>query len=136
MGYLNIAKQASDLHTNIFAQYALYDYLTHNDYQEHVDKIISMYSRQAGAMLDAMERYFPSHVTYTKPDGGMFIWATLPKEQSAMKLFHRSMEKNVAFVPGDPFYVGKSDVNTMRLNYTNSTQEMIEEGIQRLGEIL
>lgn len=136
MEYLLIAKQASDLHTSIFTQYALHDYLTHNDYQEHVKKIISMYSEQAGAMLDAMKQYFPSHVSYTKPDGGMFIWATLPKGQSAMELFHQSMKKNVAFVPGDPFYVNKTDVNTMRLNYTNSTPEVIQEGIKRLAMIL
>jgi len=136
MHYINVAKQASDLHTNIFAQYAIYDFLTHNDFNAHVDKIISMYSQQAEAMLDSMNKYFPSHVQYTKPDGGMFIWATLPKGRSAMELFKTAMEKNVAFVPGDPFYTNKTDVNTMRLNYTNSTPEIIGEGIRRLAGVL
>ena len=66
----------------------------------------------------------------------MFIWVTLPEGMSALKLFHKAMEKKVAFVPGDPFYVGKSDVNTFRLNYTNSTDEVIREGIKRLGEVI
>ena len=136
MHHINIAKQASDLHTNIFAQIVIYDYLTNNDYAGHIQKIIKMYSKQAGVMLEAMEQYFPDYVKYTDPDGGMFIWATLPEEQSAMDLFHKSMAENVAFVPGNPFYVDKESVNTLRLNYTNSTDEMIVEGIKRLGGVM
>ena len=136
MHHINIAKQASDLHTNIFAQIVIYDYLTNNDYTGHIDKIIKMYREQADTMLDAMDKYFPKHVQYTKPDGGMFIWATLPEGQSAMDLFQQAMQENVAFVPGNPFYVDKETVNTLRLNYTNSTDEMIAEGIKRLGSIM
>lgn len=136
MHYINIAKQASDLHTNILAQYAIHDYLTHNDYTEHVNRIIAMYREQSDTMLEAMDTYFPKYVHYTKPDGGMFIWATLPEGESAMKLFDKAMTKNVAFVPGDPFYTNKTHVNTMRLNYTNSTSEAITEGIRRLGSVL
>src|SRR5690606_6283753 len=99
-------------------------------------KIIDLYHTQAKAMIDAMDKYFPSTVKYTKPDGGMFIWVTLPEGISAMKLFDRAMEVKVAFVPGDPFYIGKTHVNTFRLNYTNSSPEVIEEGIKRLGKIL
>ena len=73
---------------------------------------------------------------YTEPEGGMFIWVTLPEGQSALALFHKAMEKKVAFVPGDPFYVDKHDVNTFRLNYTNSTDEMIRDGIKRLASVL
>ena len=136
MEHINIAKQASDLHTSIFSQIVIYDYLIHNDYTGHIEKIIKMYREQADTMLNAMDKYFPKHVQYTKPDGGMFIWATLPEEQSAMDLFQRAMKENVAFVPGNPFYVDKDSVNTLRLNYTNSTDEMIDEGIKRLGNIM
>ena len=87
-------------------------------------------------MLAAIKEYFPANVKYTEPEGGMFIWVTLPEGMSALKLFHKAMEKKVAFVPGDPFYAGKSDVNTFRLNYTNSTDEVIREGIKRLGEVI
>ena len=66
----------------------------------------------------------------------MVIWVTLPEGQSALDLFRKAMEKKVAFVPGDPFYAGKTNVNTFRLNYTNSTPEIIREGIRRLAEVL
>lgn len=136
MKYLVTAKQGSDLHTNVFAQYVIYDYLTNNSYEEHIKTIISLYKEQAEAMLAAMKEYFPAYVSYTQPDGGMFIWATLQREQSALQIFPQAMEKNVAFVPGDPFYILKKDVNSMRLNYTNATPEIIYEGIKRLGSIL
>lgn len=136
MQHLVTAKQMSDLHTNIFAQYMIYDYLTHNEYQQHVDKIIALYDEQEQAMIDAIKEYFPAGIQYTQPEGGMFMWVTLPEGMSALKLFHKAMEKKVAFVPGDPFYVGKGDVNTFRLNYTNSTPEVIRDGIKRLGEVI
>ncbi|WP_274309017.1 PLP-dependent aminotransferase family protein [Solibacillus daqui] len=136
LNHIETAKQASDLHTNIFAQYILHDYLTNNAYEEHVEKIIALYKEQANAMLAAMDKYFPAHVSYTKPEGGMFIWVTMNNGANALDKFHEAMEQKVAFVPGNPFYTSKSDVNTMRLNYTNATPEMIEEGIKRLGQIL
>ncbi|MER2192302.1 MAG: PLP-dependent aminotransferase family protein [Solibacillus sp.] len=136
LNHIETAKQASDLHTNIFAQYVLHDYLTNNEYDTHVQKIIALYKAQADAMLVAMDKYFPAHVKYTKPEGGMFIWVTMPEGTSALEKFHEAMEKKVAFVPGDPFYTTGKPVNTMRLNYTNATPEVIEEGIKRLAEIL
>lgn len=133
---ISVAKEACDLHTNIFSQYLIWDYLTNNDLDMHIAKIKVLYQKQAQAMMDAMDRYFPSTVKYTKPHGGMFLWITLPKGVSAMSLFPRALEKKVAFVPGDPFYIGIENANTMRLNYTNADCETIEEGIRRLGELL
>lgn len=133
---ISIAKEASDLHTNIFTQYVIWDYLMHNDYETHISKIKDLYQKQAQAMMDAMEKYFPSTVKYTRPQGGMFLWVTLPEGVSAMELFPKALEKKVAFVPGDPFYINAKNVNTMRLNYTNADCETIEEGIRRLGELL
>ncbi|MGE7949287.1 PLP-dependent aminotransferase family protein [Lysinibacillus sp. NPDC093688] len=134
--HIETAKQATDLHTNIFSQYVIYDYLANNDYMEHVQKIIALYKNQADAMLNAMEEFFPAHVDYTRPEGGMFIWATMNNGTSSVDVFEKAMEQNVAFVPGDPFYTSKTGVNTMRLNYTNATPEVIREGIKRLGSIL
>ena len=134
--HIETAKQASDLHTNIFSQYVIYDYLASNDYTEHVNKIISLYKNQSEAMLDAMQEFFPAHVEYTRPEGGMFIWATMKDGTPALDVFHKAMEQKVAFVPGDPFYTSKTNVNTMRLNYTNATPEVIREGIKRLASIL
>lgn len=134
--YISVAKEASDLHTNIFSQYLLWDYLTHNDLDAHIAGIKALYRKQAQAMMDAMDRYFPSAVKYTRPRGGMFLWVTLPEGVSAMSLFPKALEKKVAFVPGDPFYIGVENVNTMRLNFTNADCGTIEEGIRRLGELL
>ncbi|MGM9950552.1 MAG: PLP-dependent aminotransferase family protein [Lysinibacillus sp.] len=136
MAHIETAKQATDLHTNIFSQYVIHDYLAHNEYKEHVDNIVALYRAQSDTMLAAMAKHFPSTVKYTKPDGGMFIWVTLQEGVSALEVFHAAMDAKVAFVPGDPFYTHPENVNTLRLNYTNSTPEMIEEGIKRLGTIL
>lgn len=134
--YISIAKEASDLHTNVFSQYLLWDYLMHNDLDAHIAKITDLYQNQAQAMIQAMEKYFPDTVQYTRPHGGMFLWVTLPEGISAMSLFQKALDKKVAFVPGDPFYVDEKGVNTMRLNYTNADSETIEEGIRRLGELM
>ncbi|WP_342472719.1 PLP-dependent aminotransferase family protein [Metasolibacillus sp. FSL H7-0170] len=134
--HIETAKQATDLHTNIFSQYIIADYLLNNDLPQHIQKIKDLYKTQSDAMLQAMATYFPTHVSYTKPQGGMFIWATMNDGRSAMDVFNKAMEQKVAFVPGNPFYINPGDVHTMRLNYTNSTPEIIEEGIKRLGSIL
>ena len=136
MGHLIAAKQASDLHTNALAQYAIFDYLQHNDYDAHIRKITELYKVQCNAMLTAMEKYFPAHVTYTKPEGGMFLWVDLGEGVSSVDVFKRATEKKVAFVPGDPFYTNISGASTLRLNYTNSDPATIEEGIKRLASVL
>ena len=131
---LETAKQASDLHSNIFGQYLIADYLQNNDLDKHIEKIKKLYKSQAKSMTDAMEEYFPKNIKFTYPKGGMFTWVTLPEEKSSVKLFEKAIAKNVAFVPGDPFYVNEHDVNTLRLNYTNSDESAIKEGIKRLSE--
>lgn len=136
MRNISIAKEAGDLHTNIFSQYMIWDYLKNNDLDAHIAKIRALYQKQANAMMDAMNKYFPASVHYTRPQGGMFLWVTLPKGVSAMELFPKALEKRVAFVPGDPFYIDVKNANTMRLNYTNADCATIEEGIRRLGELL
>lgn len=134
--YISTVKEASDLHTNILSQYLIWDYLTHQDLDAHIAKIRTLYQKQAAAMLRAMDRYFPDTVTYTRPQGGMFLWVTLPESVSAVALFQKALAQGVAFVPGDPFYTDGKDANTMRLNYTNADCETIEEGIRRLGVLL
>lgn len=134
--HISVAKEASDLHTNIFSQYLIWDYLMHNDYDAHIAQIRRLYKEQAQAMTEAMDRYFPKTVKYTRPRGGMFLWVTLPEGVSALSLFPKALEKKVAFVPGDPFYINMANTNTMRLNYTNADCRMIDEGIRRLGELL
>lgn len=134
--YISIAKEASDLHTNIFSQYLIWDYLEHNDYEAHIAKIRDLYNIQAQAMMNAMDKYFPKSVKYTKPHGGMFLWVTLPDGISALSLFPKALKNKVAFVPGDPFYINMKNTNTIRLNYTNADCKTIDEGIRRLGNLL
>ncbi len=134
--YISVAKEAGDLHTNIFSQYVIWDYVKNHDLDQHIAKIRTLYRQQAQAMMDAMEQYFPPEVKYTRPEGGMFLWAMLPEGVSAMSLFPKALEKKVAFVPGDPFYTDMKNLRTMRLNYTNADCETIREGIRRLGGLL
>jgi 2-aminoadipate transaminase len=136
MEKLVIAKQAGDLHTNYFCQRVLHRFLQDNDLQAHIKEIIAVYGKQKVVMENAIKRYFPEQVSYFNPEGGMFLWVTLPEELSAMALFDKAIAEKVAFVPGDPFYVEKRGLNTLRLNFSSVDPDIIEEGIQRLGKVL
>ena len=131
-----IAKEAADLHTNVFSQFVVLDYLRHNDLDEHLVKIRDLYRDQAQAMTDAMAEFFPAEVAFTKPQGGMFLWATLPAGINTMDLFPKALARCVAFVPGEPFYAEPGSYSTMRLNFTNADADTIRDGIRRLGEVI
>ncbi len=133
---LETAKQASDLHSNIFGQYLISDYLQNNDLDKHIEKIKKLYKTQATAMINAMEEFFPSDVKFTYPKGGMFTWVTLKEGVDVLHLFDKAIAQKVAFVPGHPFYVNPNSVNTLRLNYTNADEKTIRTGIERLGQAL
>ncbi len=128
-----IAKQAADLHTDYLAQRILYRYLCDNDLDAHIATIIHQYGKQKTAMINAIKDYFPAGVQYTNPEGGMFLWVTLPDGMSSMALFDAAIKQKVAFVPGTPFYVDRKDSNTLRLNFSCSDEATIAEGIKRLG---
>jgi len=136
MDKLVVAKQASDLHSNSLCQRILYRYLAQNDVDRHIATIVSAYKSQRDAMLGAMEAHFPADVTYTRPEGGMFLWVTLPQELSSVELFERAAREKVAFVPGTPFFVDGGGQRNMRLNFSNADEETIREGIRRLGRII
>ena len=136
MDKMVVAKQASDLHTNYFGQRIIHQYLQDNDIDQHIVKIREAYGQQRDAMVKAIEEYFPQGITYTKPEGGMFLWVTLPEGLSALKVFEQAIKNKVAFVPGDPFYIGEKNVNTMRLNFSCADEDTIRTGIERLGRIL
>lgn len=131
-----IAKQASDLHSNYFTQRVVYQYLIDHEVDKHIEKIKEMYRNQRNMMVSMIEKYFPENVKYTKPEGGMFLWVTLPEGLSSMDLFELAIKENVAFVPGQAFYADGSGENTLRLNFSNSDEEKIEEGIKRLGKAI
>lgn len=133
MKHLLTAKQASDLHTNLLAQYVIYDYLMHNDYESHISRIKDLYHAQSSTMVESMRSYLFQDITFTEPEGGMFLWATLTNGESSLELFQRCIASNVAFVPGDPFYTSLSNVPSFRLNYTNSNEAEIITGIQKIA---
>lgn len=129
-------KMTMDLHTSIFTQMILSKYLDENSLDEHMAKIIALYQDKADKMMAAMDKYFPEGVTFTKPEGGMFIWATLPEGVVAFDVMNKALEKHVLVTPGDPFYETDRNVPTMRINYSNSSDEDIEKGIKVLGEAM
>lgn len=133
MNHLITAKQASDLHSNYLSQMIVHRYLTGYNVENHIQHIRDMYRIQRDCMVKMIKKYFPSDVKYTKPEGGMFLWVTLPEGMSSMELFEVAIKDNVAFVPGEAFYSDNPDINTLRLNFSNSDPEMIEEGIKRLS---
>ena len=138
MPSLVIAKQAADLHTNYFSQQILAQYLEDNPLDTHIAKIIQFYGDKKQAMLTAIHKYFPESVKIATSEGGMFLWATLPESMSSIELFDEALKHNVAFVPGEPFFVGDSEgrQNTLRLSYVTVDEATIEEGIKRLGSCI
>ncbi len=133
MEQINVAKQASDLHSNYLAQRIIARYLETNDIDAHIARITGAYRAQRDLMLAMVEEAFPEDVTCTRPDGGMFLWVTLPEGCSTTRLLEAALRENVAFVPGRAFYVDGGGDTSMRLNFSNANEEMIVEGMRRLG---
>jgi 2-aminoadipate transaminase len=103
---------------------------------QHVKLIRKVYRERRDVMLAAMDRSFPPQVDWTQPQGGLFLWGTLPVELDAAAVLQAAVAKKVAFVPGAPFFPTGGGLNTMRLNFSNASPENIREGINRLGEVL
>jgi 2-aminoadipate transaminase len=131
-----VAKQSSDLHSNYLSQRAVYQYLIDHDLDEHILNIRKVYKKQRDLMVSMIEKHFPQEIKCTKPEGGMFLWVSLPENLSSLRLFKLAMEESVAFVPGRAFYVDGGGDNTLRLNFSNSNEEKIEEGIKRLAKVI
>ncbi len=130
-----IAKQAADLHSNGFAQRVLHRYLADNDVDKHISRIREAYGGQRDLMVRMVETLFPTDVQCTRPQGGMFLWMTLPEGMSSMELLERAIQEKVAFVPGQAFFTDDCGANTMRLNFSNADEPMIEEGMKRLARV-
>ncbi|MEN8171270.1 MAG: PLP-dependent aminotransferase family protein [Chloroflexota bacterium] len=130
------AKQGADLHTSTFTQLVAFQTAQDEFLDQHVEIIRETYNKRRKVMLDSMAEHFPENVHWTHPDGGMFLWVTLPEGVDAAEILTKAVEKKVAFVPGGPFHANGGGLNTMRLNFSNSKPEMIQEGIIRLGQVL
>ncbi|ABR60789.1 PLP-dependent aminotransferase family protein [Sinorhizobium medicae] len=133
---LVLMKQAADLHSSTINQMAIAT-VAERGFDEQVKKIHGAYRQRRNAMLLALERYMPAGVTWTKPEGGMFIWVTLPKGTDGAELLAKSIETaKVAFVPGRAFFADGSGENTLRLSFSCANGRMIDEGIRRLGDLV
>lgn len=131
-----MAKQAADLQSNTLAQMEVAKYLELYDIDAHIRTIREVYRRRRDLIVEAMEREFPKSVTFTRPQGGLFTWVELPANIDARELLVKSLEQNVAFVPGGAFFPGGNHENAMRINFSNMPEERIIEGIKRLGRVL
>lgn len=133
---LTVLKQSADLHTDNLVQYVVTEFFKENDVDAHVKEISDLYGKRKQLMIDGIKKYFPKDVKYTNPEGGMFLWVEVPGVTDTVELFKQCLEHNVAFVPGDPFFAGKPQPGTFRLNYSNMQEDQIEVGLKRLGEAL
>ncbi len=133
-----MAKQGMDLHTSTFSQMVAYEVAKDNYLDEHKALIRKTYKERRDVMLAAMETHFPLGVYWTRPEGGLFLWVTLPEWMDAAELLETAVSHKVAFVPGMAFHPGSTSGghNTARLNFSNATPEMITEGIRRLGMVI
>ncbi|MBU8771588.1 aminotransferase-like domain-containing protein [Cytobacillus oceanisediminis] len=129
-------KQTADLHTDSFAQRITAKYMELYDIEEHIHKIKAVYKERCTAMLSCIEEFFPNKVSYSKPEGGLFIWVELPEGSDSARIFTECLKNNVACVPGAPFFPNGTKTNTLRLNYSNMPKEKIVEGMKRMGEVL
>ena len=130
------AKQGADLHTSTFVQLVAYEVARSGFLDRHVRCLRTAYIERRDAMLAAMSKHFPPSITWTRPLGGLFIWATLPSELNATDILPQALAEKVAFVPGSAFFADGTGHNTLRLNFTASRPSVIEEGIARLGRVL
>ncbi|MCG5479228.1 PLP-dependent aminotransferase family protein [Sinorhizobium alkalisoli] len=133
---LVLLKQAADLHSSTINQMAICT-VAECGFDAQVAKIHRVYGHRRNAMLAALEKYMPADVRWTKPEGGMFVWVTLPKGTDGAALLAKSIETaKVAFVPGRAFFADGSGENTLRLSFSCANDEMIDEGIRRLGALI
>jgi 2-aminoadipate transaminase len=130
-------KQGADLHTSTFAQVVAYEVAKDGFLDEHVKLIRKVYRERRDVMLASLKEFFPPEVTWTHPQGGLFLWVTLPEGMDCQKLFEAALKENVAFVSGDSFYAGNGYATEgsrhMRLNFSYVPPEQIREGIRRLS---
>jgi len=131
-----IAKQAADLCSPSITQFIVYEFLKRGYLEPYLETVRREYKKKRDAMLQAMEKYFPSEVKWTNPEGGLFVWVTCPEYINTEELFYEAIEEKVAFVIGAAFYAHRNIHNCMRLNFSLPSMEQIEEGIKRLGNLL
>ncbi|WP_171208830.1 MULTISPECIES: PLP-dependent aminotransferase family protein [unclassified Ruegeria] len=133
---LVLLKQAADLHSSTINQMAVHK-VAESCFETHIPKLRSAYSARRDAMLAALDEHMPEGVAWTQPEGGMFVWVTLPKGTDGAELLEKALKTvKLAFVPGQAFFPDGSGANTIRLSFSNSDEDTIREGVRRLGQVL
>lgn len=128
-------KQGADLHTNTFAQYILYQFLKGGGLDKHIKVLRQEYGERRRVMLEALRENFPPKVKWTSPQGGLFLWVELPSGVDASALLPEVVKEKVAYVPGSAFYPNGGGENTLRLNFSNASPQLIQEGMKRLAKV-
>jgi 2-aminoadipate transaminase len=131
-----LGKQAADLCTSTLTQYFVREYFAEGRWREYIASLVDIYRARRDVMIDSLRRYFPAQATWTEPEGGLFIWATLPAYLDTSDLLARALREDVAFVPGQAAYVDGRGRNSMRLNFSGGDEEAIREGIRRIGKVI
>jgi 2-aminoadipate transaminase len=134
---IGLGKQAADLCTSTLTQYFVREYFAEGRWREYVESLVDVYRSRRNAMLDALERYFPAEATWTKPEGGLFVWATLPDYIDTSDLLAKALRENVAFVPGQSAYAAEGrGTSSMRLNFSGADEDVLREGVRRIGKVV
>ena len=129
-------KQSADLHTSNFDQGVADAYMEAYDLDAHVEEIKALYRKRRDLIVKTMEEEFPAGVEFTRPQGGLFLWVTLPEGVSAKTVFHKCIEMKVAAVIGDAFYPNDKTDRSLRVNYSNMTEDRIVEGVKRMAKAI
>jgi 2-aminoadipate transaminase len=133
---INVGKQGADLCSSNLSQMMISSYFQNGDWRSYVKRLTSMYRQRRDAMLDSLAEFMPKEVYWTHPEGGLFVWATLPSYLDATAMLPRAIARNVAYVPGEGFYAGGAGKNHMRLNFSFVEPERIRRGIELLSEVI
>ncbi len=133
---MNLGKQAADLCTSSLTQHFVQGYFEDGDWRRYLADLVGIYRRRRDVMLEALEEHLPAEATWTRPAGGLFIWATLPDYIDTTDLLARGLRDNVAFVPGRAAFLDGRGGSSMRLNYSGVDEAGIREGVRRIGKVV
>ena len=136
IGKFNLLKQALDLSSSTFSQYVAWQYLKRGIIKQQIPKSIELYRKKRDAMLKALDEYFPESATWSRPDGGMFLWATVDSKINTTDMLKDAVQEGVAYVSGNAFSPARIQGSSMRLNFTFSEEDQIHKGIEKLGNLI
>jgi len=133
---INLGKQAVDLCSSTLSQLMVDAYFEQANWRDYIDSLTTIYRSRRDTMLDALAEFFPREAEWTRPAGGLFIWATLPDFVDTTDLLAHALRDNVAFVPGEAAYLDGRGRSSMRLNFSGSDEDTVREGVRRIGKVV